>query len=125
MSHRERDIVPDGGTSETKGALSLKFLASVWNTKYAIVSREAESAWWDVEFKVRTVRRSSASDRTVLVCSSLVFCSAFYWKPVQIHKGGEGGGGIMFAGKTSRTIHSKCTDIETAFHGLDQTNWLC
>ena len=32
-------------------AQSLKFLASVWNTKYAIISREAESALWDVRFK--------------------------------------------------------------------------
>ena len=43
MSHREREIVPDRGTSERKGMLSLKFLASVWNTKYAIISRAAES----------------------------------------------------------------------------------
>ena len=28
MSHRDRKIVPDGGASERKGALSLKFIAS-------------------------------------------------------------------------------------------------
>ena len=42
--HRDREIVPDKGTNERKGALSLKCLASVWNTKYAIISRGAESA---------------------------------------------------------------------------------
>ena len=36
MSHREREIVPDRGTSEGKSVLSLKFLASVWNLKYAL-----------------------------------------------------------------------------------------
>ena len=44
MSHTEREIVPDGGTNERKRVLSLKFLASVWNTKYAIISRGVESA---------------------------------------------------------------------------------
>ena len=45
MSHKGKDTVPDGGTNERKGALSLKFLASVWNTvKYAIISRGSESA---------------------------------------------------------------------------------
>ena len=44
MSHREREIVTDRGTSERKGMLSLKFLASVWNTKCAVISRAAESA---------------------------------------------------------------------------------
>ena len=29
MSHREREIVPDGGTNERQGALPLKILASV------------------------------------------------------------------------------------------------
>ena len=44
MSHREREIVPDGGANERKGALSLKCLESVWNTIYVIISRGAESA---------------------------------------------------------------------------------
>ena len=44
MSHRGREIVPHGGTSERKSALSLKFLASVQNTEDAIISRGAESA---------------------------------------------------------------------------------
>ena len=44
VAHREREIVPDGGASERKGALSLKCLESVWNTKYVIISRGAESA---------------------------------------------------------------------------------
>ena len=38
MSHREKETVADGGTSERKGALSLTFLASVWILKYAIIS---------------------------------------------------------------------------------------
>ena len=61
MSHRETEIVPDAGSSERKGALSLKSFTSVWNAKYAIISRGAESAWWDVQFKeVIKVRRSNA-----------------------------------------------------------------
>ena len=44
MSHREGEIVSDGGTSERKSALSLKFLASVQSTKDAITNRGAESA---------------------------------------------------------------------------------
>ena len=59
--------------NERKSMLSLKFIAYVWNTKYTIISRGAESAWWQVQFKVRKVRRSSASDHTVADCSSL-FC---------------------------------------------------
>ena len=59
--------------NERKSVLSLKFIASVWNTKYTIISRGAESARWQVQFKVRKVRRSSVSDHTVADCSSL-FC---------------------------------------------------
>ena len=44
MSHREREIVPDGRTSERKGALSLEFFMSVWNMEDASVSNGAESA---------------------------------------------------------------------------------
>ena len=43
MSHREWKIVPDGKTSERKGALSLKPFTSVRNTEDASVSRGAES----------------------------------------------------------------------------------
>ena len=39
MPHRERNIVPDEWTSERKDAMSLTFIASVWNTKHAIISR--------------------------------------------------------------------------------------
>ena len=59
--------------NERKSVLSLKFIASVWNMKYTVISRGAESARWQVQFKVRKVRRSSASDHTVADCSSL-FC---------------------------------------------------
>ena len=48
MSHRERELVPDGKTNKRKGNLSLEFLASVWDTEDASVSRGAESAWWSV-----------------------------------------------------------------------------
>ena len=99
MSHREREIVPDGWTSEIKGELSLKFIASLCSKKYAIISRGAESALWGVQLKeVRKVRRSSASDHAVADCSNLVFYSAFYWQPVQTHKKGKGWGakGNMF-----------------------------
>ena len=41
---QKKENVPDGGTIERKGAVSLKFLASVWNTKDAIISRRTESA---------------------------------------------------------------------------------
>ena len=51
MPQGEREIVSDGGTSERKSALSLKVLASVWNTKYVITSRGAESVCWSVQFK--------------------------------------------------------------------------
>ena len=44
VPQKKREIVPDEGTNERKGALSLKCLPSVWNTKYAIISRGAESA---------------------------------------------------------------------------------
>ena len=44
MLHREREIVPDGETSERKVALSLKFLASFWNMKVEIVCKGVESA---------------------------------------------------------------------------------
>ena len=43
-SHREREIVPDGRTSERKGVLSLEPFTSVRNTEDASVSRGAESA---------------------------------------------------------------------------------
>ena len=43
MSHREREIVPDGGTNETEGSLTMKCFVSVCNTKYAGISREAEN----------------------------------------------------------------------------------
>ena len=38
--HRDREIVPDKGTNERKGSLSLKFVASAWNMKDPIISRE-------------------------------------------------------------------------------------
>ena len=81
MSHREREIVPDGRTNERKGTLSLESLTTVRNTEDASVSRGAES-------------------------SNLVFYSAFYRQPVQIHKKG----GDMFllgnlADKTSSAVH--------------------
>ena len=44
MSHREMEIIQDGGTNERKDALSMKFPATVWNTKNAIISKEEESA---------------------------------------------------------------------------------
>ena len=44
MSHREREIVPDGRANERKGALSLEPFTSVRNTEDASVSRGAESA---------------------------------------------------------------------------------
>ena len=50
MSYRERESVPDGGTNERKGVLSLKFLVAVWNLKCVIISRGAESVWWGVQF---------------------------------------------------------------------------
>ena len=79
MSHRETEIVPDRGSSDRKGALSLNSFASVWNAKYAIISRGAESAWRGVQFKeVMKVRRSNAGDHSVAHCISLVFCSAFH-----------------------------------------------
>ena len=37
------------------------------------------------------IRRSSASDHVVANCSNLVFHSAFYKQPVQIHEKGGGG----------------------------------
>ena len=72
--------------NEREGALSLKRLASVQNTdsEDAIISRGAESAWWDVQFKVRQVRRSSVWNHAVADCSNLVFYSTFYWQPMQI-----------------------------------------
>ena len=82
------------GTNERTGALSLKFLASVWNMKYASISRGAERVRWDIQFKeVRKVRKIGANDHVVADCRNLVFYSAFYWQPVQIHKKG----GNMFA----------------------------
>ena len=44
VSHRKREIIPDGGTNERKGALSLEPFTSVWNTEDASVRRGAESA---------------------------------------------------------------------------------
>ena len=76
------------GTNERTGALSLKFLASVWNMKYASISRGAERVRWDIQFKVTKVRKISANDHTAADCHNLVFYSAFYWQPVQIHKKG-------------------------------------
>ena len=107
MSHREREIVPDGRTSERKGALSLESFTSVRNTEDASVSRGVESVLWGVQFKeVKQIRRSSASDHIVANSSNLVFYSAFYRQPVQIHKKGDD----MFplgslADKTSSTVH--------------------
>ena len=44
MSHREREIVPDGRTNERKGALSLESFTSVRNTEDVSVSIGPESA---------------------------------------------------------------------------------
>ena len=78
MSHREREIVPDGKTNERKGALSLEPFVSVRNTEDASVSRGAESACWGVQLKeVEQIRESSTSDYVVANCSNLVFSSAF------------------------------------------------
>ena len=49
MSHREREIVPNGRTNERKGALSMERFTSVRNDES--VSRGAESACWGVQFK--------------------------------------------------------------------------
>ena len=43
MSHREREIVPDGRTNERKGTLSMESFMSVRNAEDASVSRGAES----------------------------------------------------------------------------------
>ena len=87
MSHREREIVPDGRNNERIGALSFEPFTSVRNTEDANDSRGAESAWWDVQLKeVGQIRRSSDSDHVVANCSNLVFYSAFYRQTVQIHK---------------------------------------
>ena len=85
MSHRKREIVPDGRTNERKGALSLEPFTSVRNTEDASVSRGAESALWDVQLKeVGQIRRSSGSEHVEANCSNLIFYS------VQIHtKGGD------------------------------------
>ena len=94
MSPKEREIVLDGRTSERKGALSLESFTSVRNTEDASVSRGVESVLWGVQFKeVKQIRRSSASDHIVANSSNLVFYSAFYRQPVQIHRKG----GDMFA----------------------------
>ena len=62
-----------------------------------------------MQFKeVGQIRRSSASDHVVTNCNNLVFCSAFYRQPVQIHKKGRGGGMFVLrslADKTSITVH--------------------
>ena len=103
MLHKDTETVPDGGTNERKVFAVLENLAPLRNTKFAIISRGAESTWWDVQFNFkeeRKVRRSSASDHAVADCSNLVFYSAFYWQPVQIHK--EPG---SLAGMGSSTVH--------------------
>ena len=41
MSHREREIVPNGRTNERKGALSFESFTPVLNTEDASVSRRA------------------------------------------------------------------------------------
>ena len=56
--------------------------------------------------EVGQIRRSRARDHVVATCSNLVFYSAFYRQPVQIHKKGDD----MFplgslADKTSSTVH--------------------
>ena len=57
--------------------------------------------------QVRKVRRSSASDHDVSGCSNLVFYSAFYWQPWQIHKKGFNMFVLgSFAGKTSSVVSS-------------------
>ena len=79
MSHREREIVPDGRTIGRKSTLSLNFFPSVWNAKNAMISRGAESVWRDVQFKVRKVWRNSASDYAVADSINLVFCSVLLY----------------------------------------------
>ena len=44
VSHREREIVPEGRTNERNGALSWEPFTSVWSTEDVIVNRGAESA---------------------------------------------------------------------------------
>ena len=52
------------------------------------------------------MRRSSASDYAVANCSNLVYYSAFYRQPVQIHKKRGNMFALgSFADKTSSTVH--------------------
>ena len=86
-------------------AKALNLFASVQNTKYAIISREAESA-------IGCTRKSSASNHTVADCSNLVLYSTFYWQPAQIHKLGAN----MFApgslaDKMSSTVHHMLNSV--------------
>ena len=94
----------------------MKYLASVWNTKYAIISRRVECVCWGVQFKeIRKVKRSSANDH-------VVFYSALYWQPLQIHKNK----GNMFASwslvdKTSSTVHHTLNFVYKFFEEYQPT----
>ena len=108
----------------------LKFAASVWNTKYAPISRGAESAWWCVQFnEIRKVKRSSASDHAVADCSNLVYYSTFFWQPVQIHKriGVAGGRGVTCSRletlQTRRAV--QCVSLQVHYFVLLTTVCVC
>ena len=107
MSHREREIVPDGRTNERKDALSLNFfICSEYRTcecqhrtREYVRGCTVQGGWTDKE-------KQLASNHTVANCSNFAFYSALYGQPVQIHKKG----GDMFplwslADKMSSTVH--------------------
>jgi len=62
MLHREMEIVPDRGSDERKGTLSLKFLVSVCQTKYTLSAEE-----WRVHDGVCSSRRSERKGGAVQV----------------------------------------------------------
>ena len=109
MSHRESEIVPDGGASGTKGALSFKISClylEYENEKCYCQRRSGDCVTECTVQGGQKVRRSSAIDHPGGDCPNLVFYSAFYWQPVQIHKRQ---GGNMFtprslAHKTNSTV---------------------
>ena len=101
---RKGDCSRRGGPMKDKAGCpwnSLRLFAIRNNS--AIISRGAESSWWDIQFKrVREVW-SSARDHAVADCGNRVFCSAFCWQSVQIHKNMFAPGRL--AGKMSSTVH--------------------
>ena len=86
MSHREREFVPDGRTNERKGTLF--YVCS----EYGRCECQQRGGECVMGCTVKGGQTDKEEQCQWSRCSSLVFYSALYTQPMQIHKVAGGGG---------------------------------